>query len=113
MFIIDPSARVWIIPGKTDMRKAVNGLSGIVRNQLELDPLNGQYYVFCGRKRDIIKILYWDRNGYGLWYKRLEEDRFRWPRTAEEARAISGEQLTWLLSGLDWEKAHPVRHYSL
>ena len=112
MFTIESTARVWIIPGKTDMRKAVNGLSGIVAHQLELDPMSGQYFVFCGRKRDIIKILYWDRNGYGLWYKRLEEDRFLWPRTAEEARAISGEQLNWLLSGLDWEKAHPARRYS-
>ncbi|AHC13783.1 IS66 family insertion sequence element accessory protein TnpB [Salinispira pacifica] len=111
MFHLDPAARVWLIPGKTDMRKAVNGLSGIVAHQLALDPMSGQYFVFCGRRRDIIKILYWDRNGYGLWYKRLEVDKFRWPQTPQEARAVSGEQLGWLLLGLDWERAHPVRRY--
>jgi len=111
MFSLDPSARVWLIPGKTDMRKAINGLSGIVANQLTLNPLSGQYFVFCGRRRDILKILYWDRNGYCLWYKRLEEDRFPWPRTAAEVQAVTGQQLSWLLLGLDWEAAHPVRRY--
>lgn len=111
MFSLDSSARVWLIPGKTDMRKAINGLSTIVSSQLEMNPLSGQYFVFCGRRRDIIKVLYWDRNGYSLWCKRLEEDRFRWPRTAAEVRAVTGQQLSWLLMGLDWEAAHPVRQY--
>jgi transposase len=112
MFRLDPAARVWLILGRTDMRKAINGLSGIVANQLSLDPMSGHYFVFSGRQRNTIKILYWDKNGYSLWYKRLEEDQFRWPRSADEAKAISGEQLSWLLAGLDWDRAHPVRRYS-
>jgi len=112
MFKLDPGAKVWLILGKTDMRKAINGLSGIVANRLSLNPMSGHYFVFAGKTRSTIKVLYWDRNGYSLWYKRLEADRFRWPRTSDEARAISGEQLQWLLCGLDWDDAHPVRNYS-
>lgn len=112
MFRLDPAAKVWLILGKTDMRKAINGLSALVANTLAMDPLSGAYFVFSGRRRSTIKVLYWDKNGYSLWYKRLEEDRFRWPRTSEEAKAITAEQLSWLLAGLDWERAHPIRRYS-
>jgi transposase len=106
MLRIDEQTRVWLILGKTDMRKGINGLSDIVANKLHLAALSGQYFVFCGRKRDTLKIIYWDRNGYCLWIKRLETDRFIWPRTEIEAQAVSGEQLGWLLSGLDIGKAH-------
>lgn len=94
------------------MRKSINGLSDIVANQLMLEAMSGQYFVFCGRQHRTIKILYYDKNGYALWYKRLELDRFRWPRTEQEAKAITGEQLGWLLSGLDIEQAHQTRRFS-
>ena len=112
MLRLDEHARVWLILGRTDMRKSINGLSDMVANQLKLDALSGQYFVFCGRKRNTMKILYWDRNGYVVWYKRLEVDRFRWPRTESEAQAISGEQMGWLLSGLDINQAHQRRLFS-
>ncbi len=113
MFRLEKNARVWLVLGKTDMRKAVNGLSGLVANTLQLDPLSGHYFVFCGRRRNTMKILYWDRNGYVLWYKRLEIDKFRWPKTEQEARAITGEQLEWLLAGFDITQAHRRRKYVL
>jgi transposase len=112
MLKLDEHTRVWLILGKTDMRKSINGLSDIVANQLGLDALSGQYFVFCGRRRNTLKIIYWDRNGYALWYKRLEVDRFRWPRNEDEAQAITGEQLGWLLSGLDIGQAHQRRLFS-
>ena len=112
MLELDEGARVWLVLGRTDMRKSINGLSGVVTNQLKLDPLSGQYFVFCGRKRNTLKILYWDRNGYVVWYKRLEVDRFRWPRNESEAQAITGEQLKWLLSGLDIGQAHQTLRLS-
>ena len=68
MLGLDERARVWLVLGKTDMRKSINGLSDTVANHLKLDPLSGQYFVFCGRTRNRMKILYWDRNGYALWY---------------------------------------------
>ena len=63
--------RVYIATGTTDMRKSINGLSILVADQLELDPLSGHIFAFCNRKRDIIKILYWDRNGFCLWQNHL------------------------------------------
>ena len=112
MLRLEEQARVWLVLGKTDMRKSINGLSDMVANELKLDAMSGQYFVFCGRKRNTMKILYWDKNGYCLWYKKLELDRFRWPRTANEAQAITGEQLGWLLSGLDIGQAHQRRLFS-
>jgi transposase len=106
MLRIDEQTRVWLILGKTDMRKGINGLSDIVANKLHLDVMSGQYFVFCGRRHDTMKIIYWDRNSFCLWIKRLENDRFIWPKNESEAQAINGEQLGWLLSGLDIRTAH-------
>lgn len=100
MFSPATPAQVYIATGITDMRKSINGLSILVADQLELDPLSGHLFAFCNRKRDIIKVLYWDCNGFCLWHKRLEKDRFQWPETKEGALGISGRELTWLLDGL-------------
>jgi transposase len=71
MFPALPEIKVLLAVGVTDMRKSINGLSILVAEQLELDPLSGHLFAFCNRKRDIVKILYWDRNGFCLWQKRL------------------------------------------
>lgn len=113
MFRLEKNARVWLVLGRTDMRKAINGLSALVANTLEMDPMSGHYFVFCGRKKNTLKVLYYDRNGYALWYKRLEEDKFLWPRTEAQARAITGEQMEWFLAGLDIEQAHRHRRYTI
>ena len=99
-FPAHPHVQIYIATGVTDMRKSINGLSILVAEQLDLDPLSGHLFGFCNRKRDIVKILYWDRNGFFLWHKRLEKDRFHWPKTAEEVLGIQGNELTWLLDGL-------------
>jgi transposase len=106
--------QAYIATGVTDMRKSINGLSILVADQLELDPLSGHLFAFCNRKRDIIKILYWDRNGFCLWHKRLEKDRFQWPETEEAVFDIQGHELTWILDGLSLEQqdAHQKLHYT-
>ena len=78
MFFPSHHVLVYIATGVTDMRKSINGLSILVAEQLELDPLSGHLFGFCNRKQDIIKILYWERNGFFLWHKSLEKDRFHW-----------------------------------
>jgi transposase len=113
MFRLEKNARVWLVLGRTDMRKAINGLSGLVANTLEMDPMSGHYFVFSGRRKNTLKVLYWDKNGYALWYKRLEVDRFFWPSTEAQARAITGEQMQWLLAGLNIEQAHRHRRYAI
>jgi transposase len=87
--------------GSTDMRKAIDGLALTVAGRLELDPLSGHLFAFCNRSRTIIKILYWDRNGFCLWQKRLERERFRWPESRTQALELGARELAWLLDGLD------------
>ena len=109
-----PGVKVYLAMGVTDMRKAINGLSILVEDQMELDPFTGHLFGFCNRKRDIIKILYWDRNGFCLWQKRLEKDRFRWPESEEDILGIGNRELIWLVDGLSiaQHEAHDRLVYS-
>ena len=104
--------RVFLRPGPTDMRKAIQGLSVLAQETFSQDPFTGNLFVFCNRRRDLVKLLYWDRNGFCLWQKRLERDRFPWPNTEDEVLEISMEQLGWLLNGIDFRRAHGVLKYS-
>ena len=111
--IIDLSRmRIFVRPGPTDMRKATNGLNMIVEQQMALDPFGANLFLFCNAERRLLKALYWDRNGFCLWQKRLERDRFPWPATVEETREISSEQCAMLLSGIDFWKAHQALHFN-
>ena len=107
------SGKVYLAVGSTDMRKAIKGLSILVEQAMDLDPFSGDLFVFCNRKRTIIKILYWDHNGFCLWHKRLEKHRFKWPQTGQETLLIGSEQLGWLLAGLDYTSAHQRLRYSV
>jgi transposase len=104
-------SRVHLAIGVTDMRKQINGLSIMVEQHLSLDPFSGDLFAFCNRRRNMIKILYWDKNGFCLWHKRLEEHRFKWPRTAEEVIQVGPRELNWLLEGLDFTVAHQRLNY--
>ena len=93
---------VYLYRGIVDMRKSINGLSTIVEEELDLSPFSQKLFVFCNRKKDKIKILYWERSGFVLWYKRLEKERFPWPRRDKEGvLQMTGRELNWLLDGLD------------
>ncbi len=95
--------RVYLALGATDMRKQIDGLAVLVQDVLEQDPFSDCLFVFCNRGRDKIKILFWQRNGFWLWYRRLERERFRWPQgeVAGTAIEVSVRELRWLLDGLD------------
>ena len=103
---------IFVKPAAIDMRKQINGLAMIVTEAMEKDPLSGSLFLFCNRERRILKALYWDRNGFCLWQKRLERDRFPWPASEEAAREITYEQLSMLLDGIDFWKAHASLPYS-
>jgi transposase len=105
--------RVYLALGSTDMRKSINGLSIMAEQAMDLNPFSGDLFVFCNRRRNIIKILYWDRNGFCLWHKRLEEHRFRWPESEREVMAIDRSSLQWLLYGLDISDAHKKLNYQV
>lgn len=105
--------RVYIAVGVTDMRKAIDGLSIMVAEQLALDPLSGHLFAFSNRSRRMAKVLYWDRNGFCLWQKRLEKDRFRWPESRQEVLEVDRRGLSWLLDGLELrqQQAHDKLEY--
>jgi transposase len=98
-----------------DFRKGINGLSVLVESELEMNPFSTHLFVFTNRSRDKIKILYWERNGFCMWQKRLEKERFCWLNiTNNPIATITGQQLNWLLSGYDLNtmKPHKKLHYS-
>lgn len=99
-----PVDQVYVYLEPVDMRKSIDGLAAIVELELELSPFSPALFVFCNRARDKVKLLYWERNGFVLWYKRLEKQRFRWPKHLAQ---LSTEQLSWLLDGLDIEAMQP------
>lgn len=101
MIFLPSHSRVYLAVGSTDMRKAINGLSILVQDCLELDPFSGHLFVFCNRRRTMVKVLYWDRNGFCLWHKRLEKHYFKWPQSKDQVLAIDARQLSWVLEGLD------------
>jgi transposase len=103
---------IYVRPGKTDMRKQINGLSILVQQDLKLDPFSGALFLFCNRRRRLLKILYWDRTGFCLWLKRLEKNRFPWPMNRSEVQQIDLEKLRLLLSGIDFWQAHEELEYS-
>lgn len=110
--MLPDTSKVYIAIGPTDMRKSINGLSQLVAQSFDTNIFSGNLYAFCNRRRDIIKILFWDRNGFCLWHKRLENDQFCWPESREEVIGIDNKQLSWLLSGLDINSAHKRLSYS-
>ena len=112
----NPGGKVYIACGYTDLRLGIDGLAVMVKQRFCLDPFSDTLFLFCGRKRDRIKGLLWEGDGFLLLYKRLEEGKFQWPRTAEEAKALTPQQYRWLMEGLEIEqpKAHKeLKGYSV
>lgn len=95
---------IYIACGYTDLRYGIDGLAASVLDRFETTPLNeGSIFLFCGRRNDRIKALVWEGDGFLLLYKRLEQGRFKWPRSIEELKQISSIQFEWLLSGFEIE----------
>jgi transposase len=105
-------AKVYIAIGHTDMRKSINGLCQLVADNFASNIFAGHLFAFCNKRRDIIKILFWDRNGFCIWHKRLEKEHFRWPKSEQDMINIDSCQLSWLLAGLDINSAHRQLSYS-
>ena len=103
MLSLPSSVRVFLAAGATDMRKSIDGLAAATRRALGQDPFTGDLFVFCNRRRDRVKILYWERSGFWLLHKRLESGTFSWPSSKSGSHAteeIDSAQLVALLGGL-------------
>jgi transposase len=99
---------VYIACGYTDLSQGIDGLTALVYQQFHLDSFTNTLFLFCGKRRDGIKALCWEGNGFVLLYKRLEFGSFQWPRKESEARSLTPQQYRWLMEGLsvDQPKAH-------
>lgn len=102
-------AAVYVCVDPVDFRKQINGLAAIVAEVLALDPFSEQLFVFTNRRRDRVKVLYWERSGFCLWMKRLERERFHWPKAHGPTVTLSGQELNWLLDGFDLSRWRPHR----
>jgi transposase len=108
MFALDAALAVYVHRAPVDFRKSVNGLAALVEQSMRLDAFARACFVFANRRRDKVKILGWERNGFWLLYKRLEEERFAWPEGGEVIELTVGE-LHWLLAGIDLRALKPHR----
>jgi transposase len=100
---------VYLVTGYSDLRKGIEGLAAVVQGSLVLDPFNKSLYLFCGRRRDRIKGLLWEGDGFLLLYKRLDSGVFRWPRNETEARLLTEQEIRWLLEGLEIEQPKAIK----
>lgn len=106
--------QVYLASQYVDIRKSINGLSILVKEGFELDPFQEALFVFCNKSRNKIKILHWDRNGFWLYYKRLERGNFKWPTSAKNqlTMAVSNQELWGLLDGLTLEQSKVQNRHS-
>ena len=101
--------RVYLAVGYTDLRKGIDGLASLVQRQFELDPFTNTLFLFCGRRRDRLKGLYWEKDGFVLLYKRLEGGNFYWPRSGDEVRQLTWQQYRWLMEGLQIDQPKALK----
>ena len=111
MLSLPPQVRVFLCTQATDMRKSFDGLCGLVGEMFEADVLSGHLFVFRNRCGDRLKILYWDRDGLAIWYKRLERGAFQMPAREEAGVELEAAELAMLLSGIDLTSARRRRRY--
>ena len=98
---------VYVALEPVDFRKQITGLAALVQDTLSLDPFSEQLFVFTNRRHNRVKCLYWERSGFVLWMKRLERERFHWPRGDGSVMTLSGQELNWLLDGFDLARWRP------
>ena len=101
--------QVYIVCGYTDMRRSIDGLAGIVKQNFGLEPCSGSLFLFCGKRCDRMKALLWEGDGFLLMYKRLDNGNFQWPRNGAEAKLLTHDQYIWLLQGLSIEQPKAIK----
>src|SRR5439155_18217559 len=112
MLTVSPAIRIYVATGATDLRRSIDGLSALVRDQLQLDPLSGHLFLFRNRRGDRLKLLVWDQSGFWVLYKRLEQGTFAWPLDDSGAPVeMQHRDLLLLLSGVDLAPTRRRRWY--
>lgn len=110
-----PNSNILLCVEPTDMRKSFDSLAMLVRSHLGGEPLSGSWFVFHGKKNDRLKILYWDRDGYALWYKRLEAGTFQFPIVTRDMKSVevSASDLALILNGIDLASVRRRKRFKL
>ena len=109
MFDLKKAQRIFIAVGYTDLRQGIDGFVTLVQNTFHMNPQTSTLFLFCGRRSDRIKALFWDEDGYLLLYKRLEDGRYQWPRTETELKELTLQQFRWLMEGLNIYQKKVIR----
>ena len=112
MFFPESQVRIWLCTTPTDMRKSYNGLSALVKNKLQNNPLSGELFVFVNRRQNQMKVLYFDRSGYCIWSKKLEQGQFVVRGAPGGKRQLNWTQLKLLLDGIEIKKSRQFNRYS-
>ena len=112
MLTLSPAVRIYLATGATDLRRSIDGLAALVRERFTLDPLSGHLFLFRNRRGDRLKILAWDRSGFLIVYKRLEQGTFTWPSDdASDPVEMRSADLALLLAGVDLAQTRRRRWY--
>lgn len=106
MLALTAATRIYLYRPPCDMRRSFDGLCGLIRSALDEDPLSGSLFVFCNRRCSMVKLLYWDRDGFAIWYKRLEQGTFNPPHILAQDGRIDRRQLSLLLEGVTPKKVN-------
>lgn len=114
-FMLVAHSPIYLANTPVDMRKSIDTLCLFVVDKFDQMPSDGSYYIFCNKAKDKMKVLYWDKDGFALWYKRLEKTKFKLDFGSEETLHISADEFNWLLSGLDYRKQliRPPQKYDI
>ncbi len=107
-----PTVRIFLCAAATDMRKGFDSLAHLVQSSMALDPMTGHLFVFRSRRGDRLKVLWWDRDGFALWYKRLEKGTFRFPAGDDGAAEVRSADLAMILEGIDLASVRRRPRYS-
>ena len=115
MFSLSSSLTYYLYQGRTDMRKSFDGLSGLVQNELQRNPLSGEVFIFISRRRNTIKLLHWESGGFVLYYKRLEQGTFEIPHYDLQTRSyqICWTELVMMIEGISMQRIKLRKRYSL
>lgn len=113
MILAPGAVRIFLAREPADMRRSFTGLSGMVRDGMGADPLSGHLYCFRNKRGDKLKMLYFDRNGLAIWYKRLEQGRFHWPPMDSPSAELDSAEVAFLLEGVDWKSLKRHKRFSL
>ena len=100
---------IYLVTGRTDMRKSIDGLMAIVRDSFSMDPFENSVYLFCGRRGDRLKAFHHEKDGFCLMYKRLDSGRFQWPRNRSEVRPLTRQEFRWLMEGLTIDQPKAIQ----